>query len=104
MSRRRPTAFEVSFPEEVKLDEALKKKREADEKEKKRLEAILAAQQVDPKKLKRLEREKQRRGEKGGQKGDSLLKKRHVEEIRDAEMEVMPPRVSAKTLHIVCGV
>lgn len=97
MSRRRPTAFEISFPDEVKREEALKKKREADEKEKKRLEAILAAQQVDQKKLKRLEREKQRRQEKGERRrGDSLLKKRTLEELRDAEngeMEVLPPRV-----------
>jgi DNA (cytosine-5)-methyltransferase 1 len=98
MSRRRPTAFEVSFPEEVKRDEALKRKREADEREKKRLEAVLAAQKVDPKKLKRLERAKERREEKGGHRGDGLLKKRTAEEIRDAGMEVMPPRVSDKTL------
>jgi hypothetical protein len=91
MARRRPTAFEVSFPEEAKREEALSKKREEDEKERKRLEAILTAQQVNQKKLRQKEREKEK------QAGRNLKRAIEFDEDDGAkEVEVVFARVSMR--------
>ncbi|KAF9444348.1 S-adenosyl-L-methionine-dependent methyltransferase [Macrolepiota fuliginosa MF-IS2] len=95
MARRRPTAFEISFPDEVRREEELRKKREEDEKERKRQEGILAARLVNPKKLKQMERQK----EKEKQKASANGKKRGVEvdeEDEDEDMEAIQSRPAKK--------
>jgi len=93
MAPKRPTAFEVSFPEDVRQEEALRKKREEDENERRRLEQILVAQQVDQKKLKRKEREQLKRKEKKLRDSVSLQRNVEFSEQSAEEVEVESPRV-----------
>lgn len=94
MARRRPSAFEVSFPEDAKRQEALQKKREQDERERKRLEAIIAAQQVDQKKLKRREQERLKQQEREERRGTRAGGTKRPLEVDDTDMEESRPRVS----------
>ncbi|KAJ3571618.1 hypothetical protein NP233_g3648 [Leucocoprinus birnbaumii] len=92
MPPRRPNAFEVSFPEEVHREAALRKKREEDERERRRHAELLAAQQVDQKKLKRKERENSKKQEKERRKGaDPLGSTEEDVDIGGIEHEFMRP-------------
>jgi len=93
MAPKRPTAFEVSFPEDIRQEEALRKKREEDENERRRLEQILVAQQVDHKKLKRKEREQLKRKEKNLQDSASLQRSVRIDEQDAEEVEIERTRV-----------
>jgi len=93
MAPKRPTAFEVSFPEDIRQEEALRKKREEDENERRRLEQILVAQQVDHKKLKRKEREQLKRKEKNLRDSVSLQRSVRIDEQDAEEVEIERTRV-----------
>jgi len=93
MAPKRPTAFEVSFPEDIRQEEALRKKREEDEDERRRLEQMLVAQQVDQKKLKRKEREQFKRKEKNLRDSVSLQRSVEFDEQNAEEVEMGSPRV-----------
>jgi len=93
MAPKRPTAFEVSFPEDIRQEEALRKKREEDENERRRHEQILVAQQVDHKKLKRKEREQLKRKEKNLRDYVSLQRSVEFDKKNAEEVEVDCSRV-----------
>jgi len=93
MAPKRPTAFEVSYPEDVLQEETLRKKREEDENERRRLGEILVAQQIDQRKLKRKEREQLKRKEKELRNGFSSRKSVEFDEQSADEVEVDFSRV-----------
>ncbi|KXN85700.1 DNA (cytosine-5)-methyltransferase 1A [Leucoagaricus sp. SymC.cos] len=99
MARRRPSAFEVSFPEEARLEEARRKKKEEDEKERRRLEEILTRQHINPKKQKQKERERLKQREKDQQNGRNLKRSVEVGE-EDSEEDLESTSRPAKRLQL----